>query len=839
MRVRTLCIAVAVQLLATKEAAALDGKRGVAQYVQTHYETSDGLPHGLTNSVAQTPDGYLWAGSEEGLVRFDGGSFTTFDHRTTEGIPTNQFTALAVDRAGELWAGTRDRGLLHLVNGEFRAVVWEPGADGVQIRALAFDHDGDLWVGMRDRGLVRLHAGLRVTALGARDGLPSDDVRSVLAGADGTLWIGTYLGLAGLRDGRVVHGPPALGGIAIHALAEDRHGELWCATANGLAHVRGTEVERVGVDRLANREIRRILFDRDGNLWIGADGGASRMTPGGRIDTLAHPASPVLALFEDVEGNLWIGSERGLDRLRDGAVIAFGADEGVTDEAAFGIREDPAGAIWISSSGGLFRIAPGQTTATKIAVDRGTVYAIFADARGDVWVGARDGSIGRWHDDHFMWIGRRAWERVRAIVETEAGRWIGTDHGLFRLRGDQLDDAETVVPRVVVSAILPDASGGLWLGTEGRGLLHWNAGALVAIPAGGPPANSSVTTVQRDADGTLWAGSEGSGLWRLRDGRWFVFTSKDGMFDDLVWRILDDGAGNLWLSSNRGIWSVSRQQLEQRAAGLRATVDSVIYGLADGMRDRECNGAVDPSGWRTRDGRLWFPTGKGVAVIDPAHLDRPRAPDALIQGARVDGQPYPRGPRLVLPPGSSRLELAYTAPALRSPERLRFRYRLEGFDRLWNEAGAQRVAQYTNLAPGDYQFIVEASSDNTWGRAGTVAITLRPLFYQTRWFFVLEIAAIVLAIIAVPLVRGRRLRARARALDARVQEAVRELKVLSGLLPICAWCKKIRDDRGYWSKIEAYLGARTDAKFTHGICPECNEKVLAEEDHGHEEAPKG
>jgi hypothetical protein len=287
------------------------------------------------------------------------------------------------------------------------------------------------------------------------------------------------------------------------------------------------------------------------------------------------------------------------------------------------------------------------------------------------------------------------------------------------------------------------------------------------------------------------------------------------------------------MSSNRGIWSVSRQQLEARASGQRTNVASVRYGEADGMRDRECNGAIDPAGWITHDGRLWFPTGKGVAIIDPAHLQPTRPPNAVLESLQVDGHPHPRTTPVELAPGSSRLELGYTAPALRSPERLRFRYRLEGFDQGWNDAGAQRVAQYTNLAPGSYTFIVEAGVDGKWGRAATMAVTLRPQFYQTRWFLALAIATVVLAIVAVPLLRVRQLRARALELQQRVQEAVGELKVLSGLLPICAWCKKIRDDGGYWSRIEAYLSARTDAQFTHGICPECNEKLLAEDAHDH------
>jgi len=834
MRPRLVGLGLIVLLSTASSARALDGRRGVAQYAHTRYETRDGLPHGLVNSIAQTADGYLWTGSEEGLARFDGARFTTFDHSETEGLPTNQLTALAVDPEGGLWVGTRDHGLVRRVDGAFHSVEWVAGASDQQIRALAFDRDGELWVGTRARGLVRLHAGKLVAVLGVADGLPTGDVRSLLLDRDGAMWIGTFRGLVRWQAGHLARGPAALDGVAIYGMAQDASGDLWCATEQGLAHLHGGGVTIVGADRLPAAQVRKVLFDRDGNLWIGTDRGAARRTPGGQLDMLARSAVAVLALFEDSEGNVWIGTEKGLDRLRDGDVVPVGASEGATDEAVFGIREDPAGALWFATNAGLLRIPPGHTTAETItAADRGTMYSIYADPGGDVWFGARDGSIGRWRDQRFTWLGRRDWERVRAIIGTDAGRWIGTNHGMFLMRGDRVEDAEPVLPGPIVSAITADARGALWIGTEGQGLLRWQAGVLVAPPAGGPPPTSSVTTIQFDPDGSLWAGTEGDGLWRLRDDRWFAFTAKDGMFDDLVWRILDDGFGRLWMSSNRGIWSVSRQELEERAAGARATVHAVRYGEADGMRDRECNGAVDPAGWRTRDGRLWFPTGKGLAVIDPAHLHPLPPPNALLESVRVDGVARGLALLLELAPGSNRLELAYTAPALRGSERLVFRYRLEGFDRAWNEAGEQRVAQYTNLAPGTYQFIIEAGTDGAWGRAATIEITLRPHIYQTAWFAVLMVVAIVLVIGAVPWIRVRRLRAGARELDRRVQEAIRELKVLSGLLPICAWCKKVRDDQGYWSKIEAYLSARTEARFTHGICPDCETQMIPDEDHDH------
>ena len=226
-------------------------------------------------------------------------------------------------------------------------------------------------------------------------------------------------------------------------------------------------------------------------------------------------------------------------------------------------------------------------------------------------------------------------------------------------------------------------------------------------------------------------------------------------------------------------------------------------------------------------------------MIDPSHLRERKPPHALVESVRINGRPQPTAGRLVLPTGGPRLELGYTAPALRGTERLRFRYRLTGFEADWNEAGAQRVAQYTNLRPGDYKFVVEAGFDDNWGTAASIAMSVPPLFYETGWFYALALLSLALAIVAVPLLRVRQLRRRARELDQRVQEAIGELKVLSGLLPICAWCKKIRDDRGYWSKIEAYLSARTEAQFTHGICPDCTEKMLSEESFGRSSISQG
>jgi hypothetical protein len=253
------------------------------------------------------------------------------------------------------------------------------------------------------------------------------------------------------------------------------------------------------------------------------------------------------------------------------------------------------------------------------------------------------------------------------------------------------------------------------------------------------------------------------------------------------------------------------------------------------MRDAECNGSFSPAGWRTHDGRLMFPTASGLAIITPKAIHAFEPQPAFVEAIRIDGEAAIVGSELALPPGAGRLEIDYTAAELHSPDRVHFRYKLEPFDSTWHDTRGERLAQYTNLSPGRYRFIIEAGIDGVWRPGQTIEVTAEPHFYQKTWFRLLSVLAAALAILAVPLLRVRELRVRERILDERVQAALRDVKTLSGLIPICAWCKKIRDDKGYWNLLEAYLTKHTDAKLTHGICPACVSKQEAAEEAAHHE----
>ena len=368
----------------------------------------------------------------------------------------------------------------------------------------------------------------------------------------------------------------------------------------------------------------------------------------------------------------------------------------------------------------------------------------------------------------------------------------------------------------------------MWVGTYGGGLARLQDGRFTTYTAKEGLGANFVLALYEDADGTLWIGTFGGGLSRLKDGRFASFTTREGLPDDVVFQILEDNEGRLWMSCDRGVFRVDKAELEAVAAGKATSVRSVLYDKADGMKSSQCNSGSQPAGCRSRDGTLWFPTTKGVVRIDPRKLImNPRVPPVVVEEVFVDKKRVVPGTEARLPPGRGELELHYAALNFLIPERMRFRYRLEGFDHAWVEAGNRRTAYYTNIPPGPYRFRVIASNDEgVWNEEGAALnLRLAPHFHQTRWFYALCALGAVLAGAALYHLRVRGLKAREKELASRVDAALAKIQVLDGLLPICAWCKKIRDDKGYWNQLEAYIGDRSRAEFTHGICPECTAQM--------------
>lgn len=816
--------------------SALDPAKAVTQYSLAAWQTEEGLPHNLVQAVAQTPDGYVWLATQEGLARFDGVRFTVFDRRSTSAMTANDVETIYVSRDGSLWVGIYGGTLLRYQNGSFQSYSSQEGLYSATISALAEDTHGDLWIGTDGDGLYRLHEGVFTRYTEEKDGLIDDAVRCLLADREGSIWIGTPSGLGRKRaDGIERYALPARERpVAVSALAIDSKGRLWVGTdGDGLYHLDEGRLVRASVV-LRDDHVRGLLTDRRGSVWIGTDGGLHRLQDG-RVDVLTRqdglPSDSIRAVFEDREGSLWVGGV-GLGQLKDGTVLSYGQTQGLADEDVYAITTAPRRGLWVGTSAGevaLFARGRFTPVAGRAVLHGATVLALREDRAGRLWVGTDHGlyslSGGRW-TTYGVRDGLPAAD-IRSILEDRNGRlWIGTDGGgLARLDGNRFVTLTTRdgLPSDHLRALLEDRDGTLWIATYGGLAALGRDGRFKSYTARDGLAHDLVRSLHQDDRGVLWVGTYGGGLSRVESGRITTYTTRQGLFDDVIFEILEDGRGRLWMSCNKGIFSVSRSDLESFAAGRQASVHSVAYGRSDGMRNPEANGG-SPAGLRTEDGRLWFATAAGLVSIDPAAITGSRAaPPAFVEEAWVDGEPADLDQGLDLAPGNHRLQLAYTALSLVAPDHLRFAYALEGFDADWIDAGTRRQTSYTNVPAGRYRFRVRVrDEDGAWNEAG-IPMSLRVRFhwYRTRAFFLIAGAALVLAFAGAYRLRVHGLLARERELGRRVEQALADVKVLSGLLPICASCKKIRDDRGYWNQLEQYIGDHSQAAFSHGICPDC------------------
>lgn len=808
---------------------------GETDHVFHSWQRQHGLPENMVKVLCQTRDGYLWIGTYSGLARFDGLKFTAFDHNSLPGLPSDVCKALAEDREGNLWIGT-DRGLVCWNDRGLEVFTTRHGLSSDDIRLLCVGQQDRLWIAT-EAGLDRFSAGT-FTRLTAQEGLRLNFVSSMYEDPSGALWITTTRGVqrwnpaAERFEDCVNYEVDETGGFTAgrwsNCHVTGQRDTLWCGQVlrsggafaglmllNCDAELAGARAELMGASpsRLfyhtnetssASDDLAAMTLGRSADAWLAtARGGLLRFRDGtfrryGKMQGLSDDS--LLSLLVDREGNLWIGTRNGgLNRCQPLPFQVYHADDGLPHNKAWTICEGREGSIWIGTDGGVSRWQQGRLTNYTAAegLTNTMVRSLHEDANGILWIGTGDGLFCL-RDGNLTpqpLVPGFEKQKLRVVTSDRAGTlWVGWEHGLLQFRDCQWSNFTTQagLPSNDVRAVLETRDGALWLGTFGGGLARWHTGTMRCFTTKDGLASDFAWTLHEDAEGVLWVGTEG-GLTRHENGRLTSYTTREGLFDNLINQILEDDHGWLWLSCDRGIFRVRKRELNDFANGRTRTIHSIAYSEADGLLSAETNGRKSqPAGCKTRDGRLWFATAKGVAVIDPRALTYEETPPPVVieelhsNGRRTFGNvpgpqsllaPSERNDResadvaapvsaearitdlkseIRIPPDGGRLlTVHYTANSLAAPERVRFKYRLLGSHAEWIEAGTRRVAYYTNLRPGRYRFqVIACNHHGVWNETGaSLAFYLAPYFHQTWWFYAACAAGI--AVLAGALLRWR------------------------------------------------------------------------------------
>jgi methyl-accepting chemotaxis protein/ligand-binding sensor domain-containing protein len=783
-------------------ATGLDPQKRLTQYILEVWREDQGLPQNAVQTILQSRDGYLWCGTQEGVVRFDGVKFTVFDKQHTEGIKENNVYALCEDKEGQIWVGTYVGGVSVYRRGKFKNYGKDHGIEG-DVGTVAQDAQGTIWVGAND-GLFRFNAQAdkfeKVRTSGAPDGVFVTDIKET---KEGTLLLATHGGFFTMTDGAFRRYGKADGLVherVNRIFYNKRSGAVWLATDDGVQRFEDgrftTLYTKENTGMLSSFSLA-VLEDSRGNFFIGTNAGLSRIV-NGRAETLTSAdglgSDETQYIYEDREGSVWVGtSAGGLCRLKNGKFTPFGVPEGLSFPMLWAVYEDSRGTIWIpTNGGGINEVRNGRVVRVyteKDGLPTNSIRSVGEGADGAIYFGTQEKGLAKLANGKFTIITQKdgiAGNFVRVTFQHPDGSlWIGCNRdGLTILRNGVYTTYTTDdgLPHATIYRVLLRKDGKVWVATRG-GLAVFENDKVVKTYTTEQGLSGNVTmALYEDADGALWIGTNGGGVCRLKDGKFVSAQSKDGMPDDTEYSILEDDKGYLWMTCNKGIIRVARSELNDFMDGKRAKITGAsLFGKLDGMRSSECNGGNQFPSIKASDGSFWFPTVAGAAVIDPNNIPRNTLePPVAVEDLFVDNELYSvYEDELTIPAGKTSFEFHFTALSLLFPGKVRFKYMLEGFDKDWIDAGARRSAFYTNIPPGEYVFRVKAcNNDEVWNETGaSLAFYFRPYFYQTWWFGLLCLGLVVGGAYQAYRMRIRSAEKREEELSKRIDEMVIDLKV--------------------------------------------------------------
>lgn len=788
--VATLRIALAVAYLVISPGGllALDPQKQIGQYGHQSWTGERGLPGEAVYQIVQTKDGYLWVRTGSGLARFDGARFVSMEAE----IGTEIVKAICMGADGDLLIRTATRTIIYK-DGKFSDYLPPAPLYGGAIRVLFESREHEVFIGADDF-IYRIEKDGKATILRAHTGW----VNAFLEDHTGKIWITGSPSFYSYSKGVLTEAiGAAVNRDTCTSLYEDRLHRIWAAEGDGIhrLHPEGPSLDPARSN--GPLLLTTFLEDAQGNLWVGTERSGVARIEGNSFSTFGSVAGltddNVLSLLEDREGTIWIGTGSGLDQLRDTKLTTFTVREGLpTNRTKSAIAASDGSVEVFTDSGGLVNIKNGIATAFQHNGQLPSLVdsALFQSRDGSIWVGTLKGLSRIQGGKLTVYDGGGHFSKnfTSAIFEDDESLIVtNSESRAFRFKdGKVLPYTVRGKPTLVTDAgiytfaIYRGPSGTLWFGTS-NGLFK---APDEGHPEGSwePGINFNVVTIFEDGSGSLWLGGRTPGLtqYRIRDHRVTRYTKRDGLFDGFASYIQPGGDGNLWISAEDGIYSVGQKDLEDFAEGRTKSVSSTEYGLADGMKTTEASvPATQPGGCRTADGKLWFTTKKGIVAVDPRHIEHNNLiPSVMVETVLADKVAQPLRGAMGIAPGIQTLEIDYTALSLRIPERIRFKYRLEGYDRDWVDAGSRRVAYYTKLPPGDYRFrVVAANDDGLWNERGaSLNLMLKPRFYQTEFFFFGCVLLALLIAFAANRLSTRLIRARAAQLSKLVEERTAELR---------------------------------------------------------------
>jgi ligand-binding sensor domain-containing protein/signal transduction histidine kinase len=751
--------------------------RGELPFIFRFWQREQGLPQNFVRALAQTRDGYLWVGTDDGVTRFDGVRFVSFG--LPEGLRSGPVQALLGDSRGALWIGGAGSGLSRRQHGQFTTFTTRDGLPSDTITALAEDNAGRIWAGT-ETGLAVWQRG-RFDPLKGTEEIKDKPVTTLFEDRKGTMWLGVAgAGVFQCKGGRLIALQDASVDALLrdpHCLLVDRDGRIWVGAGDDFVLCYdGHQWRRHRIPRhLARHFVSALAEDPDGTVWAGSVSEGLFKFRGGKLDAINAGGglsdNLVESLLVDHEGELWVGTHGGLNRLQPGNLAALSHNEGLGYGAVQGLAEVAPGVIWAGKpSDGLFCWNGGNFSPLPFA----GIYA--HDLRINALLQARDGTcwlagtrgLLRFANPQSAELGAGTPALTNLCVislgqDAQGCVWAGTREGeLWRLTEGEWHALTNYAPGHPITALVADTDSSMWIGTEGNGMDRYRGAVVKHWDKSDGLLSDLIRTLYLDPEGALWIGTAGGGLSRLRNGRLATFTTREGLPDNTISQILEDDIGNLWLGGNGGIARVSKRDLDDLAAGRIPAVYPQVYGRAEGMLSEECTGGFFPAGLKTKSGLLWFSTLKGIVVADPhRHAVGEAVPGVVLEEALVDGVPYPQfgstgekpgaadfpSEALRITPGWHRIEFRYTGLSFDAPERVRFRYRLEGLDANWVEAGSRRMAFYTYVPPGSYRFrVIACNAVGVWNETGaSLPLVVLPHFWQTWWALGLAAAGLLVS----------------------------------------------------------------------------------------------